>query len=116
MCGLARTDHPLVPTRAVLPNGLPRSAIPSPGSNLADKQQAGLIDTSDQERRTKKSQWAKRFDERNPQSTHLGQSLEEGEEGADYMPVSEAEREAAEHRRNEGLWTGEDETYYNEGE
>jgi hypothetical protein len=44
----------------------------------------------------------------------VGQALEEGEEGANYDPVNE-DPAAVARRRNEGLWTGEDEDYYNQG-
>lgn len=75
------------------------------------------MDNSDRERRLKKNEWSKRFDERNNQSTHVGQALEDGEEGNDYIPVNEEqERVRAERGRNEGLWTGQDEEFYNEGE
>jgi hypothetical protein len=75
---------------------------------------AGLVDNSERDRKARKNQWAKRFDERNAQSTLVGQSLEEGEEGEDYNPVTE-DPEAVERRRNEGLWNNDDEEYYDEG-
>ncbi|RSH91877.1 hypothetical protein EHS25_009247 [Saitozyma podzolica] len=74
---------------------------------------AGLVDNSERDRKARKNQWAKRFDERNAQSTLVGQSLEEGEEGEDYNPVTE-DPEAVERRRNEGLWNNDDEEYYDE--
>jgi hypothetical protein len=78
---------------------------------------AGLIDTTDRERRLRKNQWSKRFDERNAQSAHVGQALEEGEEGDNYVPVSEQEQERERRREHEGLWNDNDDTeYYNEGE
>jgi hypothetical protein len=61
----------------------------------------------------RKSQWSKRYDERNHESAHVGQALEEGEEGDNYVPEVAVDRERL---RNEGLWTGNDEEYYNEGE
>ena len=76
---------------------------------------AGLIDTSERDRRAKKNEWAKRFDERNNESTHVGQALEEGEEGDDYMPVSEREQQREARRAREGLWEDNDQEYYNEG-
>lgn len=76
---------------------------------------AGLVDDSDAIRRAKKNQWAKRYDERNNQSTHIGQDLEEGEIGDNYVPVSEQERERERRREREGLWNDtEDTEYYNE--
>ena len=76
---------------------------------------AGLIDTSDRDRRAKKNQWAKRFDERNNESAHVGQALEAGEVGDDYVPVSDAEREREARRAREGLWDDQDAEYYNNG-
>ncbi|KAK1921995.1 hypothetical protein DB88DRAFT_496814 [Papiliotrema laurentii] len=76
---------------------------------------AGLVNSDDRDRRARKNQWAKRFDERNAYSAHVGQSLEEGEEGENYVPVSEAEREREMRREREGLWReNEDTEYYNE--
>ncbi|WVF73097.1 hypothetical protein IAT40_007916 [Kwoniella sp. CBS 6097] len=72
----------------------------------------GLVDNSNRERRARKNQWAKRYDERNPHSTHLDAQLEEGEEGINYDPTTIDPAEV-ERRRNEGLWTREDEEYYN---
>lgn len=46
----------------------------------------------------------------------MGQALEEGEEGDNYAPVSNAERERLERARHEGLWGDNDEEYYNDGE
>jgi len=77
---------------------------------------AGLVSNEDNERRARKNQWSKRFDERNSASAHVGQALEEGEEGDNYVPIDPAEREAEERRRTEGLWTRGDEEYYNEDE
>jgi len=78
---------------------------------------AGLINMDERDRKTRKNQWSKRFDERNNQSTHIGQDLEEGESGDNYVPISEQEREAERRRQREGLWDdNEDTEYYNEGE
>lgn len=46
----------------------------------------------------------------------MGAELEEGEEGGNYAPIDPREEERRARLRNEGLWTGDDETYYNEGE
>lgn len=86
-------------------------------SHHAHTLQAGLIDRSDLDRRTKKSEWSKRYNERNHESAHVGQALEDGEEGDNYVPQSEREIEAANRRREEGLWDDRaDAEYYNEGE
>ena len=76
---------------------------------------AGLVDTSSRERHARRNQWSKRFDERNVESTHVGQALEDGEEGANYVPVSVQEQEAERRRATEGLWDINDEEYYNDG-
>jgi hypothetical protein len=77
--------------------------------------QAGMIDTENIERRKRKNAWAKRYDERNLESAHIGQALEDGEEGDNYVPESEAERIRLERRQREGLWGDDDAQYYNEG-
>ncbi|WWC94883.1 hypothetical protein V866_001734 [Kwoniella sp. B9012] len=74
----------------------------------------GLVDNSDRERRARKNQWSKRFDERNAHSTLRDQELEEGEEGGNYDPSIRSDPEEVQRRRNEGLWTNDDEEYYNE--
>lgn len=75
---------------------------------------AGIVDDHDDKRRALKSQWAKRYDERNTRSTLEDAELAEGEEGDNYRPLSElTEREVA-RRKQAGLWTREDEEYYNE--
>lgn len=70
----------------------------------------GLVSSADRDRRAAKSQWTKRYDERLPESTLVGQDLADGEEGTNYDP-----RPGENRRRNEGLWTRDDEEYYNEG-
>jgi hypothetical protein len=67
-------------------------------------------------RKLAKSQWSKRYDERNPNSTLDDAELEEGEEGNNYIPSREIDPEEVARRRREGLWTNQDEEYYNEGE
>ncbi|KAK8853209.1 hypothetical protein IAR55_003911 [Kwoniella newhampshirensis] len=73
----------------------------------------GLVDDTDRQRRLKKSQWSKRYDERNNHSTLADQPLEEGEEGPNYDPSIAEDPAEVERRRNEGLWTNQDEEYYN---
>ncbi len=75
----------------------------------------GLVDDSEDKRRAAKSQWAGRYNERNPHSTHVGAALEEGEEGENYVPVSEITEEEIGRRKKAGLWKREDEEYYNQG-
>lgn len=77
---------------------------------------AGLIDPAEENRRIAKSQWKKRFDERNNVSAHVGAELEDGEVGDNYVPVDPREEERIARLRNEGLWDEGDAGYYNEGE
>ncbi|GMK55637.1 hypothetical protein CspeluHIS016_0206930 [Cutaneotrichosporon spelunceum] len=72
----------------------------------------GLVNDSEMRRKQAKSQWAKRYDERNPESTLVGQELADGEEGPNYTPTNP---NAPQRRRgSEGLWDHEDEHYYND--
>lgn len=73
----------------------------------------GLVNNAERERKARKSQWAKRYDERLPESTFVGQELAEGEEGPNYVPVAPGQPK---RRPSEGLWDREDEMYYNDGE
>jgi len=75
-------------------------------------QKFGLVDTSEIKRKERKSQWAKRYDERLPRSALEGQPLEEGQEGpASSIDLSIVENERS--RTNGDLWRPEDERYYN---
>lgn len=74
--------------------------------------QYGLVDPAEAERKKQKSQWSGRYNERTADSTHIDAPLEEGEEGDNYVPARE---EDLERRRNEGLWTNDEEEYYNQG-
>jgi len=71
----------------------------------------GLVDTTEIQRKKKKSQWATRFNERLPESALEGQDYEEGQTADDP-----ARRQEEQERRNGevtgDLWTQEDETYY----
>ncbi|TXT12912.1 hypothetical protein VHUM_01313 [Vanrija humicola] len=73
----------------------------------------GLVDPSNQQRRAQKSAWSKRYDERLPESTLVGQELADGEEGPNWDATRSRQNE---QRRSEGLWDREDERYYNEDE
>ncbi|KAI9634097.1 uncharacterized protein MKK02DRAFT_38768 [Dioszegia hungarica] len=75
---------------------------------------AGLVDPADEQRRIAKSQWKKRFDERNNVSTHVGAELEDGEVGGNYEPMDPRDEERRARMRNEGLWRDEDAELYNE--
>lgn len=74
----------------------------------------GLVDDSESKRRKAKSQWAGRYDERNPNSTLVGAELAEGEEGENYNPPPTMDPEEVERRKKAGLWTREEEEYYGE--
>ncbi|KAL1412768.1 hypothetical protein Q8F55_000515 [Vanrija albida] len=71
----------------------------------------GLVDPSNQTRRAQKSAWSKRYDERLPESTLVGQELADGEEGPNW---DAARTKQNQRRQTEGLWDREDEQYYNE--
>ncbi|KAG6333869.1 hypothetical protein ID866_5212 [Astraeus odoratus] len=73
-------------------------------------QRLGLVDTSTIRRHTKRSQWAHRYQDRNPDSTLEGQPLEEGQVGP---PRSSTDDSSQTRANGDGLWRPEDETYYN---
>ncbi|EIW72000.1 hypothetical protein M231_06208 [Tremella mesenterica] len=74
----------------------------------------GLVDNSDRDRRKQKNQWAGKFEERNSHSALEGQELAEGEVGENYDADVLENPEARARKVNQGLWTGDDESYYNE--
>lgn len=71
-------------------------------------QRYGLVDTSDIQRKAKKSQWAGRYNDRLPNSTLDNQPYEEGQEQSSVDTSSES------GHRARGLWRPEDEAYYGE--
>jgi len=78
-------------------------------------QRYGLVDTSEIERKKKKSQWAYRYNDRLPNSALEGQDYEEGEvpgrsrEGTIDSQQSIGKPNGA---NQDGLWREEDEQYY----
>jgi len=71
----------------------------------------GLVDTSEIERKKKRSQWASRYDERLPQSALEGQEYEEGQI-AGGTPNNGANGSFAQRSDDPTLWREEDERYY----
>jgi len=71
----------------------------------------GLVDTSDQKKREKRSQWASRYNERNPHSTLESAPYEEGQEAGSSVDLSNEG-----HVRPQAtgdLWREEEENFYN---
>ncbi|KAI6022668.1 hypothetical protein EDC04DRAFT_2727725 [Pisolithus marmoratus] len=75
-------------------------------------QRFGLVDTSTFERRKKRSEWAHRYNDRNPESTLDGQPLEEGQVGPSRSSTENSREPSANAK---GLWRPEDESFYSEG-
>ncbi|KAF8654135.1 hypothetical protein AX16_003666 [Volvariella volvacea WC 439] len=74
-------------------------------------QRYGLVDTSEIQRKARKSQWAHRYNDRLPNSTLDGQPYEEGQ--APSIASAEDTTATNPKRQNSGLWRPEDESYYN---
>ncbi|KAG6818114.1 hypothetical protein H0H87_000019 [Tephrocybe sp. NHM501043] len=75
-------------------------------------QRYGLVDTSTIERHQRRSQWAHRYNDRLPESTHDGQPYAEGQEQASSVDLPATESRP--QRQPDGdLWRPEDESYYN---
>lgn len=75
-------------------------------------QRYGLVDTSEIQRKQRKSQWASRYNERLPQSTLEGQPYEEGQEQASSVDISTDVNGVPQRQPNGELWRPEDESYY----
>ncbi|KAF8507338.1 hypothetical protein BU17DRAFT_78139 [Hysterangium stoloniferum] len=71
----------------------------------------GLVDTSEIERKKRKSQWATRYADRLPQSTHEGRDVEEGQIAAASAETL-SEPAASSQSRADALWNTDDESYY----
>ncbi|KAG6866917.1 hypothetical protein C0991_003832 [Blastosporella zonata] len=75
-------------------------------------QRYGLVDTSTIERHQRRSQWAHRYNDRLPNSTHEGQPYADGQEQASSVDLPATESRP-QRQPNGDLWRPEDESYYN---
>jgi uncharacterized membrane protein YqaE (UPF0057 family) len=80
-------------------------------------QRYGLVDTTTIKRKERRSQWARRYDERLPSSTLEDQPLEEGQNPATSRVSLSTESADPPHLRagNGELWNAEEEQYYGQG-
>ncbi|KAJ7774827.1 hypothetical protein B0H16DRAFT_1508603 [Mycena metata] len=78
-------------------------------------QRYGLVDTSEIQRKERKSQWQSRYNDRLPRSTLEGAPYEDGQEdhGSSVDVSMDGNAPAARTRTNGELWGAEDEQYYN---
>ncbi|KAF8636462.1 hypothetical protein AX17_003278 [Amanita inopinata Kibby_2008] len=72
-------------------------------------QRYGLVDTSEIQRKQRKSQWATRYNERNAHSTLDDQPYEQGQAAASGASVSES---SSGKQKSGDLWREEEESYY----
>lgn len=73
----------------------------------------GLVDTSTLERKQKRSQWAARYNERNPNTTLAGQQYEEGQTRGDTADDYGENRPARQPGEGEhDLWNPSEESFY----
>ncbi|KAH7889692.1 hypothetical protein F5I97DRAFT_1800297 [Phlebopus sp. FC_14] len=70
-------------------------------------QRYGLVDTSTIKRHEQRSQWAGRYNDRNPYSTYEDQPLEEGQVGLSRTPMQDSVEST-----DNNLWRPGDESYY----
>ncbi|KAI0032278.1 hypothetical protein K488DRAFT_50235 [Vararia minispora EC-137] len=75
-------------------------------------QQYGLVDTSTIKRHEKRSQWAARYNERNPHSTLEDQAYEAGQIAGSTSSLPTGSAPVRSQRTGE-LWNQDDEHYYN---
>ncbi|KAF8350706.1 hypothetical protein F5887DRAFT_940536 [Amanita rubescens] len=75
----------------------------------------GLVDTSEIERKKRKSQWATRYNDRNPTSQFEGQAYEEGQI-PDREEDTVSQRNGQQDTGNGELWKKDDESYYSKTE
>lgn len=79
-------------------------------------QRYGLVDTTTIERHKARSQWAARYNERNPHSTLEDQAYEAGQSSASLAPPTPTSAAALRPQHTAGgtaLWDPNDEQYYN---
>ncbi|KAH7930778.1 hypothetical protein BV22DRAFT_999681 [Leucogyrophana mollusca] len=75
-------------------------------------QRYGLVDTSTIKRHEQRSQWAHRYNDRNPHSALDEQTLEEGQVSGPGTPDCQDSRPQRQQTQD-GLWREDDESYYN---
>ncbi|KAF9053694.1 hypothetical protein BDZ89DRAFT_976260 [Hymenopellis radicata] len=75
-------------------------------------QRYGLVDTSEIQRKQRKSQWANRYNDRLPTSTLEGQAYAEGQEQGSSVDLSSDGHDGRQRQENGDLWRPEDEQYY----
>jgi hypothetical protein len=71
----------------------------------------GLVDSSTIKRHEQRSQWAGKYNDRNPDSGYNEQPLEDGQVGPSRTPTHGSADNAP--RNGDGLWRPDDESYYN---
>jgi len=74
----------------------------------------GLVDTTEIERKKKKSQWATRYNDRLPNSTLEGQEYEEGQTAG--RSAENVDETTPRSRADGTLWNNEEESYYGRGD
>jgi len=75
-------------------------------------QRWGLVDTSEIQRKQRKSQWAGRYSERLPHSALEDQPLEDGEVGGSSVDISSEGHDPRRQQNGGELWNPEEERYY----
>ncbi|GJJ12408.1 hypothetical protein Clacol_006650 [Clathrus columnatus] len=70
----------------------------------------GLVDTSEIERKQRKSQWANRYNERLPHSTLEDREVEEGQVPSQSLETNNGNQQQPSDRTD--LWDASDESYY----
>ncbi|THU91157.1 hypothetical protein K435DRAFT_830005 [Dendrothele bispora CBS 962.96] len=74
-------------------------------------QRYGLVDTSEIRRKERKSQWARRYNDRLPRSTLEDQPYEEGQNSS--LSLSSDGHDGPTHQQGESLWRPDEEQFYN---
>ncbi|TFY62768.1 hypothetical protein EVJ58_g3663 [Rhodofomes roseus] len=73
----------------------------------------GLVDTSDIQRKERRSQWASRYNDRLPASTLRDQPYAEGQEGSSSVDLASENGDARQHTNGSGeFWSRNEEQYY----
>ncbi|KAI0341817.1 hypothetical protein BDW22DRAFT_1331809 [Trametopsis cervina] len=77
-------------------------------------QRYGLVDTSEIKRKERRSQWASRYNERNPHSTLADQALEDGQEGSSSVDLSNEGDGSRQRSAGGEYWNPNEERYYSQ--
>ncbi|KAG9318485.1 peptide N-acetyl-beta-D-glucosaminyl asparaginase amidase A-domain-containing protein [Chiua virens] len=98
------TSFPLIPKKQNVRNNKTHARTPKWAVRY------GLVDSTTIRRHERRSEWANKYNDRNPDSGYDQQPLEDGQVGPSRTPTHDSADDTP--RNGDGLWRPDDESYY----